>query len=518
MAAMKTPWTLADIIDFEYFQNLDQEVPEAERHRRDRDWFLALRDQGEDPNGLTRRRLLRFWLLQQRRRASDHGSQALPGRLVARTLRWLSRLAALKGLVVGLVAGWSFFTYSGQTPVNVFHFLLLFVVSQLFFALLVLAGCWLRLLLPRATLPSLATRLLRAGFNRLLPLVERSMAKTGDGHPVAASPLAVDIFGNPGAMSGSLFHWPLFSVLQRFAVFANLGLLAATLAKVAFSDLAFGWQSTLRIGAGALHDAVALAATPWSWLFPGGGHPSLAAIDGSRIVLKDGIAHLATGDLVSWWPFLVLSLLVYGLLPRLAFAVGGRLLEEWSLSRLAFDTAACRAVVRRMKTPLLTSQAAPEEVAAIEPPAAPLESQERRSSQLLPQVVLVPDDIFGLCPNGKLEPLLVERGFAVKSLHKFLTGYEEDEELKTLLVREVRHPDEGVLILMEGWMPPLVGFLTYLKELREILPEQTMIHLALVGRPVRSGFTPLPATDLALWRKKAGAARDPYLDIFPLIS
>jgi Protein of unknown function (DUF2868) len=520
MAAMKTSWKLPDIIDLEYFQNLDQETGDAELHRRDRDFYLRLRDHGDNPASLSRRRLLQLWLA-QRRLAERHGlAEQPPGQLIARTLDLLGKLAGLKGLVVGLLAGLSFFTYSGETPVNVFHFLLVFIIAQLLLALLALAGCSLRLFFPQAGLPSLSTLPLRLGLGRLLRWIQRSVPGTGHGPATTAWTLAVDTFRNQTSAYGALFYWPLFLVLQRFAIFFNLGLLAATLTKVAISDLAFGWQSTLRIGTDALYRGVGLAATPWSWLFSGnGGYPSLAEIEGSRIILKDGISHMATGDLVSWWPFLVLCLLVYGLLPRLAFAVCGRLLQEWTISRIDFDTAACRTTIRRMKTPLISSQADPEQEAALfDLPVSEPQSELQPPAHLLAQVVLVPDDIFGLCPGDKLEPLLAERGFAVKSVHKFLTGYDEDEEIKTLLAEEIRQPQEGLLILMEGWMPPLVAFLTYLKELREVLPEKTMIHLALVGRPMRSGFSPLPDADLHLWRKKTSGAKDPYLHVFPLLS
>ena len=39
-----------------------------------------------------------------------------------------------------------------------------------------------------------------------------------------------------------------------------------------------------------------------------------------------------------------------------------------------------------------------------------------------------------------------------------------------------------------------------------------------VGRPMRSGFAPLAAADLHLWKKKSAAARDPYLHVFALDS
>jgi hypothetical protein len=71
---------------------------------------------------------------------------------------------------------------------------------------------------------------------------------------------------------------------------------------------------------------------------------------------------------------------------------------------------------------------------------------------------------------------------------------------------------------MEGWMVPLVDFLSFLKELRTILPDNSIIHLGLVGRPNTTVFTPTAPTDLTLWRQKIEALSDPYLSVFSLIS
>ena len=54
-----------------------------------------------------------------------------PGAIFGDAYFLARNLAVIKGILVGLVAGFSFFTYTGTTPVNVFHFLLLFVISQL---------------------------------------------------------------------------------------------------------------------------------------------------------------------------------------------------------------------------------------------------------------------------------------------------------------------------------------------------------------------------------------------------
>jgi hypothetical protein len=67
-------------------------------------------------------------------------------------------------------------------------------------------------------------------------------------------------------------------------------------------------------------------------------------------------------------------------------------------------------------------------------------------------------------------------------------------------------------------MVPLVDFLSFLKELRKIMPNNCIISLGLVGRPDATVFTPVKPEDFTIWQKKIEAIGDPYLTIFSLIS
>jgi len=78
-------------------------------------------------------------------------------------------------------------------------------------------------------------------------------------------------------------------------------------------------------------------------------------------------------------------------------------------------------------------------------------------------------------------------------------------------------PGEGIFLLMEGWMVPLIGFLSFLKELRKTLPDRTIINIGLIGRPGATAFSQVSAEDLALWQQKVGALGDPYLTLSPLL-
>jgi hypothetical protein len=156
---------------------------------------------------------------------------------------------------------------------------------------------------------------------------------------------------------GLLFFLPVFILTQLLAMGFNLGLLAATLFKVVTSDIAFGWQSTIQLSPTAVHSLARAIAAPWSWALEGdAAFPSLAQIEGSRIILKEGIYHLSTPDLVSWWPFLCLAVLVYGLLPRLLLFLGAIAVQRRFLGSLDFRQGACEQLLMRMTTPLVSTR------------------------------------------------------------------------------------------------------------------------------------------------------------------
>jgi hypothetical protein len=521
MEHMKTKWQYNHIIDLEYFCHQDAEKDRTELHQRDRNIFLRHQDQLANKSEPASHDLIRLWLAERKETEFPGPEKKSPGTIFGDVYLLVRNLAAIKGIFVGVIAGFTFFTYTGTTPVNVFHFLLLFVVSQLFFAGFLIAACLLHPLLPKLKLPSFYSLLFRGMLTRLVSFLHKKWLQKMDAGQRASVSHAFGIFRARSSVYGFLFYWPLFILSQLFAMGFNIGLLAATLLKISTSDLAFGWQSTIQFSVEAIHRAVMLAALPWSWFVSReSSYPSLAEIEGSRIILKEGIYHLTTGNLIAWWPFLVFCLLFYGLFIRLALFTTGRILERTSLSKLKFDTPAFLALVRRMKTPLVSTQAAPERRETATENLSEFRHNPSPSSpsHLVPQTVLIPDDIYALCPREKLETFLQNRGLTIKDTHSFLVSYDEDRQLLQFLTDKQWEPEEGIFILMEGWMVPLVDFLSFLRELRKILPNNAIIFLGLVGRPDKTAFTPVGPEDFTIWQKKIESIGDPYLTVFSLTS
>jgi len=322
----------------------------------------------------------------------------------------------------------------------------------------------------------------------------------------------------------SIFYWPVFLLFQLFGIGFNLGLLCMTLLKISTSDLAFGWQSTIQLSSTTIHAITRMLALPWRYLVPADiAYPSLEEIEGSRIILKEGIYHLSTLDLIAWWPFLVLCLLLYGLLFRLFSFSIGKIMANYSLKRLKLDSASITSLLRRMTTPLMTSQAEPELAVTDQPDShihpGSLESLRDSSEreEKVPLILLMPDDIYDQCQHSALGQLLLTKGFSIRKIFRFLEDYDQDQHLLETLQGESWSEECELLIVMEGWMVPLVSFISYLRELRKILPPGRLIHTCLIGRPDGEMLTGVREEDYTIWKRKLAATGDRHLHIFSLI-
>ena len=290
-------------------------------------------------------------------------------------------------------------------------------------------------------------------------------------------------------------------------------MLAITLFKVASTDIAFGWQSTIQFSAGAIFQFVRLLALPWSWCVSATlAHPSLPEIEGSRIILKDGIYHLTTLNLISWWPFLCFALLSYGLLPRLLLLLLALYRQGKALAGLQLDQAVFDRLLVRMQTPLVSSQAGPEDAQGREAGEAALCGEGHKPPPGTGLLVLVPDDIFARCEDAELNRVLAGSGnFPAKKI-KFAEDYTSDRNIITRLA--AAENSQAILILMEAWMPPITDFIAFLRDLRQASARTTLIRIGLLGRPARGTlFTPVDPGDLKVWQRKIDGLGDPYLAV-----
>jgi len=328
-----TPLSLGELVDLEARALEEQSDLEEVRRTRYRQLGHRLGEKGplpEDPGALLKA-LLRL----------DPRPDGL-GRRFEAALRILHSALAVLGLLGGgsLSLGLLHGSDEGRYPVNVLTVLAALVGTQLLLlALLLLA------LIPRqldgASGP--VQHLLRAALARLLR---------------GAGGLEDRLDSHRG-----LLKWLLVRAAQIFGIAFNVGALSGAFFRLATFDVSFGWSTTFPLSPHAVHRIARLLATPWSWI-SAGAVPSLSAVEATQYSHLEGkyILHGAgdrslAGPLTgAWWLFVLLSIAVYGLLPRfLTFALAGA-----RVARILADTPRCNVELARlcewMRTPEVTTR------------------------------------------------------------------------------------------------------------------------------------------------------------------
>ena len=523
---MQPLWRTADLIDLEYLLLRDEaiikEKGDGALKRRDRKIYLKLieseSEAAEKPGPSL---LLHGWLENQRRKMTEEDDTVLlPGKLWQELdviFRWG---LLIFGLMSGAGLAFSFLAYSGSEPVNVSVYLGLFVGIQVLllalFGVTFLCRLLLRLDLRSSVLYVLLSRLMILIIMRLKGYV----GKTLSGGQRLRMASAMGLVRKKTHGHGSLFFWPIFALLQILALGFNSGVLAATLLKVTGEDIAFGWQSTLQVSEAFVFKLVQCIALPWSWFVPlKSAYPSLAQIEGSQMILKEGIYHLATRDLVSWWPFLCLSVLFYGLLPRLILFFAGLGWERLSLARLRFTGTTYRQLLHRMITPRVSTRAPEPDTFkrpfAPEPPR-PAKPKKKKTTISISEeqvdqhatVTLIPDELYDQCPMNTLQILVRDR-LGLKVSETLRTGEEEaDDQLVFDQLAEKNSTSiiDTVIVLQEAWQPPIQEFFSFLGKLRSFMGAEVPLIVALVGKPAsQTIFTPVTKKDLRIWRENIRA-------------
>lgn len=524
---MKAKWDIRDLIDLEYllYRDIDDGTGTRVAGDRitDRDIYLEYAKTRRSP--YSRQGLIRYWL--DRRRAFEtarSGPDALPGSAVSETLRLLRLGIAAAGGVLGASLSWSLLAYKGVSPINIFTCLWVLIVPQIFLLLILLSGILYHHFAPESSAAS--------GYPLLTGLIRRLMVrlKHSAGNRISAEnrsrmQSAIGQIGRHKSLYGGVFFWPVFILAQTFGTCFNAGALAAAFIRISITDLAFGWQSTLQPAPETVYRIIEIISRPWSWLVPAAAaHPSLSQIEGSKMVLKDGIYHLATRNLVSWWPFLCLAILFYGLLPRLVLLTFGYISQRRSLRRLTFTHAACDRLISRMKTPAIDTASREYHSESARPQPEKTETRRRfASAGTIPDigdraVVLIAEEIAEICTPDAVDRRIGQvMGYTVVQ-QEIVRG---DPETDASRLREILRPlsagDKSsfrIVVLLEAWQPPIRETLSWVTSLREAAGGHAGMVIALSGRPAADApLTPPSDIDHRVWEQAIAKLGDPYLRV-----
>ena len=459
---------LAQAIDIHAWLADDVTTPMAERLARDRTLAGEMR-----PTAGETELVLAWWSsLRVDARADPAAGDISSGERIATVRGYLAPAVFVLGVVAGVVAASIGFRYDGAAPINLLALFALFVLVP-------------GLLLGLTLLALLASRFGFGGLSRALLVFNLNRWIVGWWQRVGDARLDLR-FAQNGA-GARLAQWQLLVLSQWLAIGFFLGAVALALVQVAIADLAFGWSSTLEISAPAIHGAIAVLASPWSAFVPA-AVPSLELVEGSRFFrLGDAQAPLSADALGAWWPFVLLTMLVWGLLPRLIVLWWGGTRLNRAIDHYLRSDPEVTALLRRLGAfDAEVSFAATQEVANT-PAGEPVAADEFEHLPLPPDARFI---VTWNNPPGNLSATELDEGPVVCHVDSRQTPQTQHELLRAV-------GDAGVVaVITKSWEPPVLEFFDMLERLQLVLDVDAAIGVRPMGL---NGQLPQPR-DVEIWR------------------
>ena len=436
---------LAELIDFEAQLIADKEKPAEELVARDRAIALRWEDRPRASSDLAAR-----WVASLR----DGRPRPTLGERIESAYTVTSSVVFVSFVLVGVAVALAVLQFTGDHPINVLVVLGVFVFLQLLNLLVTLAAfAWSRV---------------SPGFLARFPvgvLVRWALARIAGRHNVGR-------FLARRSLYPKLERWALFRTMQIGAVAFNIGAIATFVAAVSFTDLAFAWSTTLRIGSEGLQRFCELLATPWQSWVPE-AVPTLELVQSTQYFrLERAYVNAPAGARVEdaafaggWWPFLLMCLLVYGLLPRLLLAVWGGLGMRRALGNVRFDTPDEMDLIARLQTPRVRRphEDDPGNVSPLGEGHAPLSRPEKlREAERVVVVRWRDAEISDEALSRQVEARL---GGIVTTPVGSAGGHDHAED--EALLERLRGGAETVVIVAEPWNAPDRAFERFVRTLRE---------------------------------------------------
>lgn len=326
-----------------------------------------------------------------------------------------------------------------------------------------------------------AQRLVSAG---IATLVKRSLGKEGER------------WWRETVRTRRLFGVPAMQVSQWAGVAFGVGSFLALGACVLFLSVRFGWETTAVHGvAPYVHGMVRVLSAPWAALCPQ-WIPDETLINATRIELRDGKPILPPLERSSgWYPFLLVGILFWGVLPRLGLVMIAAWMKHRSIAAYAFQERLHREWWREMTEVSVH--------VAVSGPA---------------------DGAFALLLGGLQEP----EGLRRACLQQLRLNLEDRAQLGVgsladdlaSLERAVnwlaKRKEARLILVAESWALVPKEFREFHEQLRGRIGGKIPVDVLLVGLPAASGGIGEPSgEDISIWERFAAELGDPMLHLQP---
>ena len=415
---------------------------------------------------------------------------------------------SLLGLLLGWLAIIGLFQYDGQGRVNLVYLLVVLVVFQLCLILLTFIA-----MLPQSKtswLPGFSSfqKLLKwFSPGRLQKLFSRFM-------PASEREGISQLLGRHKKVFADIGKWQVFSWSQLFGVAFNSAALLTIFILIATRDVAFGWSSTLDIQPAAILQVTDFLSWPWhSWLPL--AVPDLQLVEASHYFrLQNGAGAGVDAEILGhWWPFVMISLAIYGLLPRLLLLLFCRFQLRSAYSRTLQYFPGRRELLSRLNSALIETRASEHEGSSTTAEMGPEQTQYRRVGE---SVILINWSGLELDKNSLMDEIQALGEFTSKVT--FRAGVNCKLEVDEAVIKSVSQLDTNtpISIIVKAWEPPLGELADFIGDLRQPGATQRMIYLLPVA--VKAGQLVQPViADLDEWQRFSKRLVDPWVAVIPVM-
>lgn len=449
-----TPWTLENLVDFEQALAASPDTPPAVR--------AAVVAATRGLEGAAARRVgLRVWLAETGKFSA--------GRKFGTALSTVAAGLALVTFLAGISAALGMLDRD-RGGIHV----------ALFLAVLI-GGQWLVLML--AAVAWLLRRRAAEGFSAVQAVAGQLARRLAGNRDDAWWHHLMDGGGAPRAA----VLWRLARMAQAAGVFFNLGILCGLAGLVLVKHVGFFWETTTELAMHSiLETAVKFLSAPWSGGWPA-AVPDARMIDASRW-LPGRSGGLAPGP-SAWWEFLLMTTLVWGLLPRALLWLLAWHAGRQALGQLDFQGRKHRALWREITG-----------CERMETDEKPLDG------------VLVLDVGGSGLTESALRPFLLRRlrvhPAAWQSVAVLDAGAEHEA------ARSLAEAPAGVVLLAEGWSLSPARMLSLHAKIRSSAGPEVPVKFLVAN--VGPDHQPAAATaeECREWTRFVDSLRDPAAEVF----
>ncbi|MCF8069637.1 MAG: DUF2868 domain-containing protein [Desulfobacterales bacterium] len=465
-----------------YIEQIQPQIKENEKYHREKVISLWVKAKRKAHNGLT------------------------PGRIFNTACTLIFSVFIISGFITGTGITFSYLTYSGSKPVNIAVYIAFFVFVPLLLtgvSLISLIAFRLKILPDFFQVPyTFASYMIRKSAMRIAAKVT--------GKRRLQFEAALGIMKINREKYSRLYFQTFFKLFQVTGLMFSTGVLLATVFKVITTDLAFGWQTTLRTAPATIFEIVHTLSRPWAWIIPDHfSAPSLTQVEGSRIILKDGIENLLSTDLASWWAFLCLTVFFYTILPRLILYFIGVYLEARERRNILNASHAVDRIVSLLTSPHMTFDY---------DNSVQRRQQDNKNGDSVSVIGAVPSysHSAALIPEDIYDAANLKELFKSGETIKISGDFDNDSDmLKHLTGNQDNKLPGGWILVCEAWMPPIKETLDYLKKLGKLAGKSTVIIVGLIGKPSSGGreFSDVSDSDFKVWQDKIKGLGDEKISL-----